>query len=238
MEQGKEARVNQVDLRDIHLIGNPPLSARYFAFNNDGSNSTEVILYWYTQSIFQEGKSYIQKWSKISVIKFVENPTDVLYTEKEIHEFALEIANYWQPLINWSWLALAIAESGPILLIVLFTIMMFSLGYTKYIQRTGSNRAFKAYSRLSSAEDLILIDTIIELEIQATECNILNRLSDKIDQDTLKRKILEAEKSGIIKKKVVNIEDEPYLIWEPNFRNSILPSFLGKLKFRGSIIRR
>jgi exosortase len=238
LEQGKEARANQVDLRDIHLIENPPLSARYFAFNNEGSNSTEVILYWYTQSIFQEGKSYIQKWSKISVIKFVDHPNDVRDAEAEIHQFGLEIANYWKPLINWSWLALAIAESGPVLLIVLFTIITISFGYTKYVQQASSNRAYKAYSRLTSTEDLLLINSIKELKTEATECNIINALSEKIDQDTLKRKISEAEESGILKKKVVNIDDETYLIWGPNFSDSIIPSLLGKISFIGSKLRR
>ena len=64
---GREVKVTQLDLRDVHIFENPPITARYFVFKNKNAEETQVILYWYTRSLFKIGDDYQEKWTKISV---------------------------------------------------------------------------------------------------------------------------------------------------------------------------
>jgi len=95
---GYEVRVTQLDLRDIHILDNPPLSARYFVFQRNDSNETQVILYWYTRSIFKTAEGHQEKWTKISVIQFTYDPEEYRAIEEELLPVAKAIANYWQPI--------------------------------------------------------------------------------------------------------------------------------------------
>ncbi|MGQ9611150.1 MAG: exosortase/archaeosortase family protein, partial [bacterium] len=115
---GKEPLVVQLDLKDVKLLENPPLTARYFAYLNKQSGLTETILYWYTRSVFMSEKEYTEKWLKISVLSFKYYPEDYIIAEEEIYPFAKKIAEYSQPIITWSKFALAIAYNGPILLLI------------------------------------------------------------------------------------------------------------------------
>lgn len=47
LSQGEQSSVKQVDLRDVQIQSNPPLTARYFAFEYKNTNQTQVVLYWY-----------------------------------------------------------------------------------------------------------------------------------------------------------------------------------------------
>jgi len=46
LSQGHQPRVTQLDLRDILILRNPPVTARYFAFQDMKSNIMQVVLYW------------------------------------------------------------------------------------------------------------------------------------------------------------------------------------------------
>ena len=50
--QGMQVGVSQLDLRDIQLQDNPPITARYFAFQYKNTNQTQVVLYWYQSATF------------------------------------------------------------------------------------------------------------------------------------------------------------------------------------------
>ena len=49
---GYQPKVTQIDLRDIQILQNPPITARYFAFKYIDFNTTQIVLYWYETSIF------------------------------------------------------------------------------------------------------------------------------------------------------------------------------------------
>jgi len=219
---GGKVRVNQLDLRDIHLLDNPPLSARYFAFQEKGSNNTEVVLYWYTRSIFKTEEGYQQKWSKISVIAYTHNPKEHRAVEDEILPASMAIANYWNPITTWSWTALAIAENGPTLIAISGTLLLLTLIFTLYIKWKNEIGARHLYNQISDPEDRQILDSIKELKRKsANESNISSKYKElsgkEIDIEKLHKRLVEAEKSDLIKTKIKNIYDEPYIIWKLNF---------------------
>jgi len=220
---GYEVRVTQLDLRDIHILDNPPLSARYFAFQRNDSNETQVILYWYTRSIFKTTEGHQQKWTKISVIQFTNNPEKYQTIEEELLPVAKAIANYWQPITNWSWISLTIAKNGPIMIMITAVILTGVLTITLYLETKKKNNAKHTYSQISDPEDRNIIDSIKALEKEiATETKIATKYREitgkGIDPERLHNKLMEAEESNIINKKIININDEPYMTWKTRFK--------------------
>ncbi|MCJ7667839.1 MAG: exosortase/archaeosortase family protein, partial [Anaerolineae bacterium] len=154
----------QLDLRDIHLLDNPPLSARYFAFQRKGTDNTQVILYWYTKSIFKTGDAYQQKWVKLSVIAYTHNPQEYRAVEDELLPIAVAIANYWQPITTWSWVALTLAENGPTLITMTGALLLGPIAYYLYLERNKRRGAQRAYAHISDAEDRQILDSVKALK--------------------------------------------------------------------------
>jgi len=219
--QGREAGVTQLDLRDIHLLENPPLSARYFAFQKKGSNNTEVILYWYTRSIFTTKEGYQKKWSRISVIAYTHNPKKYRAVEDEILPISKAIANYWNPITTWSWAALTIAENGSTLIAATCIILLGTLLFSLYLERKRRKNAKQIYSYISNPEDRQILDAIIELKQLATAPMIASKFRElsgrDIDIETLDIKLSQVEEAGLIQRNIINVNDDPYIIWEIKF---------------------
>jgi len=93
-------------------LQNPPLTARYFAFQDTKTNLTQVILYWYENALFNTGSSTEQEHVKISLIAYAKTPEEVPNIEEQLLPFAKAIANYWQPIKTWSQIALLISQNN------------------------------------------------------------------------------------------------------------------------------
>lgn len=220
--QGGEVKVTQLDLRGIHLLDNPPLPARYFVFQEKDSDFTQVVLYWYTNSIFKTNEGYEKKFSKISVIKYTQNPQEYKIIEAELLPIAEDIANYWRPITSWSWISLTIAKNGLIIITTTVALLFGVIDITLYLQKKNKNNAKHIYTQISEPEDRYIIDSIKELENEmATEIKIASKYNEitgkNIETERLHNKILEAEELNIIKRKILNINDEPYMAWRVNF---------------------
>ncbi|MFX0136251.1 MAG: exosortase/archaeosortase family protein, partial [Candidatus Hodarchaeota archaeon] len=216
---GRETNVIQLDLRDVHLLNNPPITARYFVFQKKNLNETQVILYWYTRSIFKTGKERQQKWIKISVIQFTEEPNEYRTIEDELLPVGKAIANYWQPITYWSWFSLTIAKNGFTMILITVALLSVILIISNYLDIKKKTRAKLFYSQISDSEDRQIIDSINSLKKEiAIESNISSKYKEftgkQIDLETLHKKLIEAEDLNIIRKKVINIYDEPYISWK------------------------
>jgi exosortase len=223
---GYEVRVNQIDLKDIHLLDNPPLSARYFAFQREDSNETQVILYWYTRSLFKIGEEFQQKWTKISVIQFTSNPNEYLTIEEELLPIGKAIANYWEPIKNWSWVSLTLSQNGPTMITLTGALLIGVLTTSLYPETKKKSNAKHIYSQISNIEDRQIIDSIKALGKEiATESKITLKYKEltgkNIDPEILQNKLVDAEQLNIITRKIININDEPYLTWKLNFFNRL-----------------
>lgn len=218
---GEEATVSQLDLRDIHLLDNPPLSARYFAFQRKGTNNTQVILYWYTRTNFKTEEGYQNKWSKISVIEYTRKPEDFKVVEDDIFPVAKAIANYWQPITTWSWVALTIADNGVILIEIATMLLIGISFFSLYLSISRRKSARHAYNQISDLRERQILETVKTLKEQANESNIASKYKEisgeDIDIKRLHKILVEAEEAGILERRITNKNDEPYMYWKPYY---------------------
>jgi len=223
-DKGMEPLVKQLDVRDIHLLENPPLPARYFAFKEKDSNLTQVILYWYTRSIFKTGEDFQKKWIKISVIEYTNHPEEHKKLEEELLPIATTIANYWQPITRWSWAALTIAKNGPKLIMITGALLIGTLIISLYQDRNRRRGIKHAFTHLYEPVDLYIIDAIKALTKEvAIEYKIASKYKElsgnEIDMEELKKKLNEAEEFGLIQRKLISINNKPYITWKLTFKN-------------------
>ena len=210
-----------LSIRDnlITLLDNPPLTARYFTFQRNNSNNTQVTLYWYTRSIFKTIEEHQYKWIKISIIQFTNNQDEYQAIEEELLPVAVAIANYWKPIANWSWVSLTIAKNGLTMIKIAATFLIGILLISFYFEKMKERTAKNIYSQVSDPEERNIIDSIKALKNDvASESKIALKFKEitgkNIDQQRLRSKLHDIEQVEIIKKKIINLNDEPYLTWK------------------------
>lgn len=216
---GYQPLVDQLDLRDVQILQNPSIVARYFAFEDKSDNQTQVVLYWYEDAIFTANNTSQQKYVKISLIAYPSTVKDVGRVENELLPFATAIVNYWQPIRTWTAIATALSTNG--LFLAEITTALLAAFIILYTYETVRQRRVNArtYQKLSSQNKQV-IDTIAEtrkkgkptLDAIAEAYRIKTGL--QIENEDLLRRISETEKTGIAESSVANVQDEPTRIWK------------------------
>jgi len=223
----RPAAVTQLDLKDLQIQQNPPIIARYFAFQWVKTNRTQVVLYWYETATFMTNNTSPQeKRVKMSLITYPDTPQNVTEAE-DLLPFAEAIAQHWQPIKTWTQIALLLSQNGAYLAASTSTllaaiIVLYSFETTK---RRKANA--KAYQKLSKPNRQI-IDMVLETEKTATPtlgaiaATYKDRTGEPIEEEKLLQKLTEAEKTGIIKSAIASIQDEPTRIWKTQISRKAL----------------
>ena len=234
---GGTPQVEEIDLRDIYLIDNPPLPARYFAYTERDTDETQVILYWYVRSVFETSTGFQEKWVKISVVEIIYDPENYEAAELEILPIAQAITEYWTPVTSWSWISLFIAKNGPFLVSLTIISILAVIGVYFNVVRVKKKEALVTFLQLSSGKEQGVLKAIGLLENEiASESMILSKYreisGEVMDVDSLKKALSDAEESGLIYRAVVNVDDVPYCSW----KNVFYYDFNDKTLIDGGII--
>jgi hypothetical protein len=219
---GNEPTVKQVDLRDIQLLNNLPLTARYFAYKSLASNTTQVILYWYNESVYKTDSGYQKKWSMTSIIGYTSDPNNYKSVESAILPIAQSVAEYQQPINTWSWLALAIGENSTPLISVIGGILLGGAIFWIYNRYRDKNNFKTMMSHVSGPEEIHILEALRSLKHNTANGSSIQQryeeLSGKtIDIDRLQQKLLEAQKVGLIIQDFDNDVTEPHFIWKTTY---------------------
>ena len=220
LAQGYQPQVKQLSLRDVQLLQNPPITARYFAFQDTKTNLTQVILYWYENALFNTGSNPEQKHVKISLITFTNNSEDIHSIEDQLLPFGKAIANYWQPIKTWSQIALLISQNGIILITITIVLLATILSY-QAIKNQGEKKSnLRFYNKLALHEEKLILQAAHEAsKKEKPTANAIashyQKLTGKpIELKLLLEKLNQAEKAGLIKRDITSQEDEPILTWK------------------------
>ncbi len=76
LTKGWEAKATKIELNNVQLMEDPPISGKYFSYLDNEYDSISSIIYWYSRSTFQTTSGYEEKWVKISVLKMSWDPED------------------------------------------------------------------------------------------------------------------------------------------------------------------
>jgi hypothetical protein len=158
------------------------------------------VLYWYETATFKVNQTAQQKHVKISLVAFPRTKEEISIFENQLLSIAQAVVNYWQPIKAWTSVALAISQSGPILTtstaILLLAVIIFYEAQNLKLKKSLQTM----YHKLSS-RDKLLIQKIVH----------------KSKVDKLSLQLQQLEQAGIIKRKIVNYNDEPIMIVEKAF---------------------
>jgi len=217
ISQERSALVTQLDLRDIKIHQNPPILARYFAFQWIETNQTQQVLYWFETARFMENGATQQKNIKISLITYPDTPQDI--KAEDLQPFATAIVNHWEPITTWTPIALSLSQNGANLAAIAILLMAFLIVPYTIEKRKERKANTNAYQKVSEPIKQI-IDTVLETQkttaptLSAIAATYKNRTGKTIEKEELFSRILEAEKTDIIKSYIANKQDEPIQIWK------------------------
>lgn len=219
LSQGDALSVNQLDLRDIQLQANPPMTARYFAFQYKDTNQTQVVLYWYETAVFNSNSTAITQSVMISLIMYLSSTQNVTAAENQELPIAQAINNYWQPIQTWSAVALALSENGLALSIAACTILAVIIIITVFYDRRDKKLLLNLYSKLpESSKNIVKAVANAQKQgnptIDGIKAEIQKLTQMSVDENWLTGKLSEAENAGLVKKVVANKNDDPTIQWK------------------------
>lgn len=216
---GYQPRVIQLDLKDTQILDNPPVIARYFAFQYLVDNQTQLVLYWYETSIFTVDNGTKQEQVKLSIISYPETPQDVLNMETKLLPIAEAIVNYWQPVKTWATISMFISRNGSglasITTVVLIALSALQLAETKRHRKTSIG----TYEKLGT-KDRQLIDLI--QKIQETNFPTIDKIrkayqrtagGSMLTREQMEQKLTELQRIGIAKNIISSNRDVPIRVW-------------------------
>jgi len=210
-------RVTLYDSKEVQLIENPPLIAQSFAFQEKGSLAINVVVYWYEKSLFIVNSTVEEKFVKISLMSVVDDLSDrPAMEEEQLLPIAGEIVRYWQPVKQWSQIVLTFAKYRN----ELFTVMLISVValISSRIARSYLNKKslYHVYSKITSETDKQILKAASQTKIPTAEqiASTYHTISGKnMKLGELIEKLGQAEKAGLVKKEILNFEDNPLLVW-------------------------
>jgi exosortase len=219
LSQGNQLTVTQIDLRDTQTLSNPPITARYFAFQYQSTNSTQLVLYWYETSTFTVNGTSQQKHVKISLITYPKTPEQVPEAETQLLPFATAINNYWQPIKAWTQISLAISQNGLTLSTATTALIAATIVYWQILNTQKKHSLQILYGKLPE-QDQQLLDAIriTQKTGNPTTTNIATQLQQLTKTNTppeqLQQKLEETANTGLITKTITNNNDEPTTTWK------------------------
>jgi len=216
---GRPPLVSVLDSRDVQIMENPPIIARYFVFQSP-DNYTQVTLYWYEKALFNTGLTVEQRFVRVSLIILATNPTTYPKHEEELLPFAQSIAAYWEPLKEQSLFSLSVPLQQFLLVAsILFIIITGTAQYTREWRKKRNN--LKIFEKFAPPSEKLLFQTIKKVndETKATTETIAHALEQttgkSMESDELIRMLNHLQENGLVEIDILNTKDKPQLVWKP-----------------------
>jgi hypothetical protein len=219
LSQGNPATVNTLDDRNIQIQANPPITARYFAFQYKDTNQTQVVLYWYETATFNTNGTAQTKSVMISLITYPSAPQNVTQAETQELPVADAIINYWLPIQTWSEVSLAISQNELALLTAASVIFVVLIFYAALVNKKEKTQLLTMFRKLPEQnKNLITAVDNAEKEgnptTQGINIELQKIIRTTVDNVWLTEKLNEAQNVGLIKKAIANNNDEPTIQWK------------------------
>jgi len=139
---------------------------------------------------------------------------DVSEVENVLLAFGKSIADYWAPIKSLSLAAIAVREHQHVLIVISTGLLTGTSIFNIAKKRKKKKQTEKIYRRLSDDDKLILkaIQNAHQ-QGQPTLNAILSAYGKPVEEAVILGKLMDAEKVGLVKKSVANVDDRPILVW-------------------------
>ncbi|PVX27343.1 MAG: hypothetical protein CW716_02795 [Candidatus Bathyarchaeum sp.] len=220
LSQGRQPQVIQLDLRDISIQDNPPLVARFFAFQYPATNQTQAVLYWYQTATFNVNETTQAMQVKMSIIAYPSSADKVPEAETQLMPVALAIKNYWEPIQTWTVVSLAISQNGIVMSAAALVLLVVVIGFFIFFDHQEKRRLSTLFSKLSKQDQLITkaVKNAQDQRITTTQNVIVEyqKLStESATEQWISQKLDEQEKAGLLKRIMLNKGDDiPVFTWK------------------------
>ncbi|MCW4024123.1 MAG: exosortase/archaeosortase family protein [Candidatus Bathyarchaeota archaeon] len=222
ISQGYKPSVTQLDLRDVQINDNPPVLARYFSFQDNTDDLTQVVLYWYQTGTFSQNGTSISQNVKISLILYPSSPALVQAAEDALLPVAVTVNSYWEPIKSWATFSIIISQNGLTLSIVCLALLVALIAYKLlFIDRAQRELLKNLYGKIPE-KDRFLLQIINKTKGNFTLATLSEELQKSagtpVPEDWLKQELEQAEQAGFIEKIIVNKNDVPIIKWRINLK--------------------
>jgi hypothetical protein len=218
--QGQQPMVEVRDSRDIQLLQDPPLIAKYFVFDSI-DNYTQVTLYWYEKATFKTGLSVEQKYVRISLIVLTQNSENYPQFEEELLAIGQIIATTWEPLKTSALISLGVPAQQALLIVsIAFLAVTVTTQYLSEKRKTSNN--MKLFNNFASPKEKLVLQTVLDLVKEKKNMktrDIVENVRKKRGGRSMSfKKILNTlnvlEEYGLIRRTVVSVGNTPVLVWK------------------------
>ncbi len=234
LSHGLEANAKQLDLHDIQIQENPPVLARYFAFEDHWTGQTQIVLYWYETATFNINGTSQQKHIKMSVILYPQSEQEISEAENQLVVIASAINDYWQPIKAWTAFALVMSQNGMLLSAATITLFAVLVLYKVFLDWHQKGVFLRLYEKLSEADQLVVKAVSNAAAAGGSATSNVTKEYEKLSKTPftemwLVEKLHALENAGLVKKTLKNRNDVPALNWASCMNTK--PSILKKLNF-------
>jgi exosortase len=219
---GYQPEVTQLDLKDVQILQNPPIIARYFVFKFTNYNQTEAVLYWYETSVFAYNGTTQQEHVKISLIEYRNSAENITEIENEMMPFAMAIVAYWQPIKTWSQIALFLSSNSSKIALTPIAALIALIIFQTIEDKRKRRQNFTTYLKLS-ASDKQLIEASKRSKPAPPTIQNMTTVYRKIgnnhmSEEEIREKIYRLEEARVISSQIMSQLDNPTLVWKTNFK--------------------
>ncbi len=217
--QGQYPMVNVLDSREVQLLQDPPLIAKYLVFDSP-NNYTQVTLYWYEKALFKTGLTVEQKYVRISLIILTQNSAGYSQFEEELLAAGQLIAAAWEPLKTQSLVSLGVPAQQALLVVSMAFLVITGTAQSLNAQRKAANN-LKIFNNFASPKEKIVLRTVLELaknKRHMKTSEVIEGIQKRVGRPVSSRKVLRIlntlEENGLIKRTVVSVQNAPVLVWK------------------------
>ena len=218
--QGEYPIVDIYDSREIQLLQDPPLIAKYFVFDSPG-NYTQITLYWYEKATFKTGLTVEQKYVRISLIILTQDSGAYPKFEEELLAMGAIIATTWEPLKTSALISLGVPAQQALLAVsIAFLAVTVTTQYLNEKRKASNN--LKLFNNFASPKEKLVLQTVLDLAEEKKNMktsDILENVRKKRGGRSMSfKKVLNTlnvlDEYGLIRSTVVSVGNTPVLVWK------------------------
>jgi exosortase/archaeosortase family protein len=211
-------KVEGLLLRDYQLLENPPIVGRFCVFHYTRSDPNQTVIYWFQNSVLSINSTIVEKYVKVSLVSYPTSLDQISDSENRLFAFAKSVTNYWQPIHQWSQVALVLSRSRYVLLSLPPSLLVGMILYVLFQKGRDKKADAQAYQKLPERQKQV-VNAIGQAQRSGKPIfsNVLSMYRKLTGQPVEKQEfydmLLAVEKTRVVEGGFVNVDDYPLKAW-------------------------